>query len=104
MDASRILVGFFMSFAGAFLSLGIMIVFYLFIKKFSIIGVSVLGAFFHVIGQILVAIIYLETAYIVFYLPFIALASIVTGIFVGITASVIIKTGAIKKQRERYNF
>lgn len=97
-------MGFFMSFAGAFLSLGIMIVFYLFIKKFSIIGVSVLGAFFHVIGQILVAIIYLGTAYIVYYLPFIALASIVTGIFVGIVANLIIKKGVIRKQKERYNF
>ena len=97
-------MGFFMSLAGAFLSLGVMIIFYLLIKKFSIIGVSVIGALFHVLGQIIIAMIYLGTAYVLLYLPIIALVSIVTGIFVGITASLIIKTGAIKKQRERYNF
>ena len=97
-------MGFFMSLAGAFLSLGVMIIFYLLIKKFSIIGVSVIGALFHVLGQIIIAMIYLGTAYVLLYLPIIALVSIVTGIFVGITANLIIKTGAIKKQRERYNF
>lgn len=97
-------MGFFMSLTGAFLSLGVMIIFYLLIKKFSIIGVSVIGALFHVLGQIIIAMIYLGTAYVLLYLPIIALVSIVTGIFVGITASLIIKTGAIKKQRERYNF
>ena len=97
-------MGFFMSLAGAFLSLGVMIIFYLLIKKFSIIGVSVIGALFHVFGQIIIAMIYLGTAYVLLYLPIIALVSIVTGVFVGITANLIIKTGAIKKQRERYNF
>ena len=46
-------MGFFMSLTGAFLSLGVMILFHLVIKKFSIIGVSVIGSLFHVIGQIL---------------------------------------------------
>ncbi len=96
--------GFLMSLTGAFLSLGIMILFYLLIKKFSIIGVSVIGSIFHVTGQILIAMIYLGTAYVVFYLPFIAIAAIVTGIIVGVIAKAIINTGVIKKQREKYNF
>ena len=97
-------MGFLMSLTGCVFSLGIMILFYLLIKKFSIIGVSVIGSIFHVTGQILIAMIYLGTAYIFLYLPVIAISAIITGVFVGIVAKLIINTGVIKKQREKYNF
>lgn len=97
-------MGFFMSLTGAIFSLGIMILFYLLIKKFSIIGVSVIGAIFHVVGQILVAWLFLSTPYILYYLPVIAISAIITGIGVGLVANLVIKTGVIKKQREKYNF
>lgn len=97
-------MGFLMSLTGAVLSLAIMILFYLLIKKFSIIGVSVIGSVFHVTGQILIAMLYLGTAYIVLYLPVIAISAVITGVFVGIIAQLIIRTGIIKKQREKYNF
>ena len=97
-------MGFFMSLTGAVFSLGIMILFYLLIKKFSVIGVSVIGSIFHVGGQILIAMVYLGTAYIVLYLPVLAISAIITGVFVGIIAQLIIRTGIIKKQREKYNF
>ena len=97
-------MGFLMSLTGAVLSLGIMILFYLLIKKFSIIGVSVIGSIFHVTGQILIAMLFLGTAYIFLYLPIIAISAIITGVFVGIVAKLIIKTGVIKKQREKYNY
>ena len=97
-------MGFLMSLTGAIFSLTIMIIFYKLIKKFSIIGVSVIGAFFHVTGQILIAIIFLGTAYIALYLPIIGIAAIITGTFVGLVASLVIKTGVIKKQREKYHF
>lgn len=97
-------MGFLMSLTGAVMSLGIMILFYVLIKKFSIIGVSVIGSIFHVAGQILIAMIYLGTAYIVLYLPVIAISAIITGVFIGITARLIIKTGVIQKQKEKYNF
>lgn len=97
-------MGFLMSLTGCVLSLGIMILFYLLIKKFSIIGVSVIGSLFHVLGQILIAMIFLGSAYIFLYLPVIAISAIITGVFVGIVAKLIIKTGVIKKQREKYNF
>ena len=96
-------MGFLMSLTGAVFSLGIMILFYLLIKKFSIIGVSVIGSLFHVTGQVLIAMIFLGSAYVILYLPIIAISAIITGIFVGITAMLIIRTGAIKKQREKYN-
>ena len=97
-------MGFLMSLIGAVLSLGIMILFYLLIKKFSIVGVSVIGSVFHVFGQILIAMLFLGTAYIFLYLPIIAISAIITGVFVGIVAKLIINTGVIKKQREKYNF
>ena len=97
-------MGFLMSLTGAIFSLGIMILFYVLIKKFSIVGVSVIGSLFHVTGQVLIAMIFLGSAYVILYLPIIAISAIITGVFVGITAMLIIKTGAIKKQREKYNF
>lgn len=97
-------MGFFMSLTGAFMSLGIMILFYLVIRKFSIIGVSVIGALFHVIGQIIIAMIYMSSVYVVYYLPIIAFAAVITGTIVGIIARAIIKTNVIKNQRQKYNF
>ena len=97
-------MGFFMSLTGAIFSLGIMILFYLVVRKFSIIGVSVVGSLFHVFGQILVAIFYLGSGYVIYYLPVIAVSAIITGVLVGITAKLIIRTGVIRKQKERYNF
>ena len=97
-------MGFFMSLTGAVFSLGIMILFYLVIRKFSIIGVSVIGSLFHVFGQILVAIFYLGSGYVIYYLPVIAVSAIITGVLVGVTARLIIRTGIIRKQKERYNF
>lgn len=97
-------MGFVMSLTGAVFSLTIMIVFYLLIKRFSMIGVSVIGSIFHVSGQILIAMFYLGTTYIVLYLPVIGISAIITGVFVGIIAQLVIKTGVIKKQREKYKF
>ena len=97
-------MGFVMSLTGAALSLGIMILFYVLIRKFSIIGVSVIGSIFHVTGQILVAMLYLGTPYVLYYLPFIGLSAIITGVLVGIAAQLIIRTKVISNLRVKYNF
>ena len=97
-------MGFLMSLTGAVLSLGIMILFYLLIKKFSIIGVSVIGSIFHVFGQIIIAMIFLGTGFVVFYFPIIVLCAILTGVFVGAVARAIIKTEIVKKQLERQSY
>ena len=97
-------MGFLMSLTGAALSLGIMILLYLVVRKFSIVGVSVVGSFFHVTGQVLIAMIFLGTPYMAFYLPIIAVSAIITGVLVGIVAQLIIRTGIIKKQKEKYKF
>ena len=97
-------MGFLMSLTGAVLSLGIMILLYLLVKKFSIVGVSVVGSFFHVTGQVLIAMIFLGTPYMAFYLPIIAVSAIITGVLVGVVAQLVIRTGVIKKQKEKYKF
>ena len=60
-------------------------------KFFSVTGVSVLGGVFHNIGQILVAIVVVETASLLYYLPILILSGTVAGVLIGILASVIIK-------------
>lgn len=56
----------------------------------SIIGVSAAGAVLHNIGQIIVACIIVQNGGVSLYLPFLSIAGIVTGTFVGIAANYII--------------
>ena len=88
---SSLLVGtfftttFFLSLIGGILSLVIMAVaYYLLQIEFSIIGISILGAAFHNLGQVLMAYFLIENWRILFYLPYLLLASLPTGIFIGI--------------------
>ena len=93
---------FFMSLTGAIFSLLIMILFFYLIKSFSIVGVSVLGSIFHVGGQILVSLVYFQSSYIMYYMPIIGISSIITGVIVGIVSYKIIKSGVIKRRKEKY--
>lgn len=74
---------FFMSLCGGCTSCIIMTLFSR-IKVFSVVGVSVLGAISHCIGQIVIAMIMLQTAQFIYYLPFIGLLSTLTGVFTGL--------------------
>lgn len=60
------------------------------LKQFSIIGVSVVGAIFHNFGQILVASILLKTVDIFYYLPYLLISGVITGVFIGIVSDKII--------------
>ena len=51
--------------------------------KLSMIGVSVVGSIFHSIGQILIVILLLKNNNMIYYLPWLLLFSIPTGLFVG---------------------
>ncbi len=66
--------------------------------RFTIISVSVAGAFFHAVGQILMAMFVLATEEIVFILPLFLALSIPTGILTGLIAK---KTAAIIKGQLR---
>ncbi len=54
------------------------------INIFSVIGVSVLGGVFHNIGQVIAAILVVETFSIAFYVPFLVIAGTVTGGLIGV--------------------
>lgn len=59
--------------------------------KISIIGVSASGAFFHNVGQLIVASAVLNNIAIMLYLPILSIAGIGTGIFIGITSNFVVK-------------
>ena len=82
------------SLAGAVLSLAAMLI----AKKtgkLSIAGVSVIGGVFHNIGQIIVAMLVLETDSLFYYLPFLIIVGTVSGVVIGLVAGLI--TVRVKK-------
>ncbi len=81
---------FMMSLSGGTLSFFMMYIFSR-LSFFSPIGVSVLGALSHAVGQVLVAIVILGSQAVLYYLPFIGILSILTGILSGILAQTYLK-------------
>lgn len=55
------------------------------------VGVSIVGAVFHNVGQIIAAILILGTKEIGFYLPVLAVSGTVAGIFVGMMGILVLK-------------
>jgi len=51
--------------------------------SFSIIGVSVLGAVFHNIGQLLVALLVIQTLQLVYYFSVLLITGVIAGILIG---------------------
>ena len=81
---------FWYSLAGAVLSLAIMIV----LKKLdflSTVGVSVAGALMHNVGQILVAMLLMQTSAIGYYLIVLSITGTISGIFIGLCGALVIK-------------
>lgn len=77
-------VGLFLSFAGGLVSTLVMIALFLvFDDTFSIMGVSVAGAVTHNVVQLLAAYLLVQHAALFFYMPYLILIAIPTGLFVG---------------------
>lgn len=81
---------FFYSFSGAFLSSISMSLTHRYIKGFSVIGISLIGAFFHNLGQVLMAIVIVQNVALIAYLPLLLILGIFTGVFVGIVSNFLI--------------
>ncbi len=81
---------FIMSLSGGLLSFLLMWIFSK-IKLFTSIGVSVIGAVTHSIGQIIAAIFIIGTDAIIYYFPFIGLLSLGSGILSGVIAYTYLK-------------
>lgn len=78
------------SFAGGVFCIVIMSV----MKKipfFSTMGVSMAGAVFHNLGQILIAVMIMENAHVLYYFPVLCLTGLISGFAVGYVSSLLIK-------------
>lgn len=78
------------SLAGGLLSLTVMYV----LKKrggFSVIGISIAGGVFHNVGQLLIAILVVESLSLSYYVPILMVAGVVTGLLIGIISNEMIK-------------
>ena len=78
------------SLAGGLLSLTVMA---LLRKKggFSVIGVSIAGGVFHNIGQLIIASVIVETFSVIYYVPVLLIAGLVTGLLIGIASDGMLK-------------
>ncbi len=79
----------FMSFSGGALAYGAMLLFKR-LRGFSIVSVSVAGALMHMVGQIGAAIVVLESQALIYYLPYMILISVPTGVFTGLVGKKLI--------------
>lgn len=77
------------SLAGGFLSLAGMFLLKR-IQKFSVTGISVAGGVLHNVGQILMAAILMESGSILYYLPVLLAAGVVTGLLIGLLSAKVI--------------
>ena len=78
------------SLAGGLLSLTVMAV----LKKaggFSVMGVGIAGGVFHNIGQLIIAMIVVETFSVAYYIPVLLIAGVITGLLIGIAANETLK-------------
>ena len=78
------------SLAGGILSLCVMAA----LKKaggFSVMGISIAGGVFHNIGQMVVAMMVMETFSVIYYVPVLIIAGMVTGLIIGIAANEMLK-------------
>lgn len=81
---------FFFGFTGGCISIFFM-AFAIRIQKFSTLGVSIMGAIGHNIGQIFVAWVIMDNAHIIYYLPVLILSGLVSGFFVGYISYLLLK-------------
>ncbi len=82
-------ISFIYSLSGATLSLLIMVIFKR-LKIFSMPIISIIGALCHNIAQIGVAALLLSTKQLIYYLPVLSLSALISGLLVGLAATLLI--------------
>ena len=83
-------MAFLYSLAGARLSMGVMVL----LKRtnlLSTVGVSVAGGVAHNVGQILMAMLLLETAELIYYLVILAVSGTLAGILIGLCGALLVR-------------
>ena len=78
------------SLAGGLFSWLLMAIFFK-LKLFSMVGISVIGGITHNIGQIAVAMLYVNNSGLIYYLPFLMISGVVSGTLIGILGALTIK-------------
>lgn len=58
---------------------------------FSIIGISIAGGVMHNVGQLVVAMLVVETFSVIYYIPVLLIAGLLTGLLIGVTANEMLK-------------
>jgi heptaprenyl diphosphate synthase len=91
LRGSFLAMGGWMSLAGALASILAMAIIKKAFKSATPVGVSLIGSVFHVSAQIAVAVAYIGSAAILYYLPFMGLLAIVSGLAVGLVDARILK-------------
>lgn len=60
------------------------------LNRLTMMGVSVLGGVFHNVGQLLVAAFVVETAGVFYFIPYLLLSGVLTGLLIGFIAKIIL--------------
>lgn len=84
------ITGILYSFAGGLLCISVMCI----VKRFpffSTMGVSMAGAVFHNLGQIIIAFIVMENAHILYYFPVLCITGLISGFAVGYLSELLIR-------------
>ncbi len=78
------------SLAGGLLSFAVMVLL-LKLKCFSLTGVSICGGICHNIGQLILAILVLDSVSLMYYAPALLISGLITGLLIGIGAEQVLK-------------
>lgn len=81
---------FMLSLSGALLSTLVMSLLFKKSKLFSVVGISIAGALFHNIGQLIAAYFLVQTVGVLYYLPFLLMLSLPTGLFTGLVTRLLV--------------
>ena len=65
--------------------------------KLSVIGTSIIGSLFHSIGQIIMAMLIMNTTNMIYYFPWILLFALPSGLFIGIISKKLIDNESINQ-------
>lgn len=60
-------------------------------RKFSMVGVSVIGGVFHNLGQLLAASVMISTLNTLYYLPILAVCGVISGVVIGAVTNIIVR-------------
>ncbi len=95
-------IGFLMSLSGGIFALFGMALLLRFEKAFSVYGISIAGAALHSIGQLICAMFWMQSAYILLYLPILLLCGVPAGLLIAAIVSGVDKIGIFDYLKEAF--